>query len=356
MKIRIVLADTDEKYINHFIRAFKIYYFHEVDIVTFSDLTALKKYISSRAYDILLSVASLLPKEAEGKGMILTSEMGIKEINGRPAICKYQKIENLYKGILDAIAEQKSGITYSYETSKESPVIAFTSAAGGVGKTTAALVYTRQLVKKGFQVMYLSLESFSNIDYFLNAEGSSNFSNVLFAVKCGKGNLQMKIESSLKQTYGGVYFFSKPMNPNEIDELDQSEWKEFLDAVRAVGKFHCIVIDLPCANEDTAKKIMPLSDRVLFITDGSDTTTEKTQTLMTCISKYDEVNGADLSTKVSVIQNKCEGPRREIGLPILAELPYIKETRMEKLIMDTLVNAENASLLSIYQPGGQEYV
>lgn len=77
---------------------------------------------------------------------------------------------------------------------------------------------------------------------------------------------------------------------------------------------------------------------------------------MTCISKYDEVNGADLSTKVSVIQNKCEGPRREIGLPILAELPYIKKTRMEKLIMDTLVNAENASLLSIYQPGGQEYV
>ena len=117
MKIRIVLADTDEKYINHFIRAFKIYYFNEVDIVTFSDSTALKKYISSRAYDILLSVASLLPKEAEGKSMILTSEMGIKEMNGRPAICKYQKIENLYKGILDAIAEQKSGITYSYETS-----------------------------------------------------------------------------------------------------------------------------------------------------------------------------------------------------------------------------------------------
>ena len=157
MKIRIVLADTDEKYINHFIRAFKIYYFNEVDIVTFSDSTALKKYISSRAYDILLSIASLLPEEAEGKSMILTSEMGIKEMNGRPAICKYQKIENLYKGILDTIAEQKSGITYSYETSKESPVIAFTSAAGGVGKTTAALVYTRQLVKKGFQVMYLSL-------------------------------------------------------------------------------------------------------------------------------------------------------------------------------------------------------
>ena len=53
MKIRIVLADTDEKYINHFIRAFKIYYFNEVDIVTFSDLTALKKYISSRAYDMM---------------------------------------------------------------------------------------------------------------------------------------------------------------------------------------------------------------------------------------------------------------------------------------------------------------
>lgn len=65
----------------------------------------------------------------------------------------------------------------------------------------------------------------------------------------------MKIESSLKQTYGGVYFFSKPMNPNEIDELDQNEWNEFLDAVRAMGKFHCIVIDLPCANEDTAKKL-----------------------------------------------------------------------------------------------------
>ena len=95
MKIRIVLADTDEKYINHFIRAFKIYYFNEVDIVTFSDLTALKKYISSRAYDILLSVASLLPKEAEGKGMILTSEMGIKEIKQR-----YFSIEGMFYLVL----------------------------------------------------------------------------------------------------------------------------------------------------------------------------------------------------------------------------------------------------------------
>ncbi len=52
----------------------------------------------------------------------------------------------------------------------------------------------------------------------------------------------MKIESSLKQTYGGVYFFSKPMNPNEIDELDQSEWKEFLDAVRAMGSFIVLLL------------------------------------------------------------------------------------------------------------------
>lgn len=90
--------------------------------------------------------------------------------------------------------------------------------------------------------MYLSLESFSNIDYFLNAEGSSNFSNVLFAVKCGKGNLQMKIESSLKQTYGGVYFFSKPMNPNEIDELDQNEWNDFWMLCGQWGSFIVLLL------------------------------------------------------------------------------------------------------------------
>ena len=101
--------------------------------------------------------------------------------------------------------------------------------------------------------MYLSLESFSNIDYFLNAEGSSNFSNVLFAVKCGKGNLQMKIESSLKQTYGGVYFFSKPMNPNEIDELDQNEWNEFLDAFSNVDKV--VVTDVYAASEDVIEGV-----------------------------------------------------------------------------------------------------
>lgn len=356
MKIRLVLADTDEKYINHFIRAFKIYYFNEVDIVTFSDLTALKGYISNSTYDILLAAASLLPEEVVEKSMILTSEIGIKEMNGRPAICKYQKVENLYKGILDAIAEHKSGITYSYEISKESPVIAFTSAAGGVGKTTASLVYARQLVKKGYQVLYLSLESFSNVDYFLNAEGNSNFSNILFAVKCGKGNLQMKIESSLKQAYGGLYFFSKPINPNEISELEQDEWKELLDAVRAMGRFHCVVIDLPCANEDTAKKIMSLSDQILLVIDGTDTVAEKSQMLMTWLRQNDEVNQTDLFTRVNVIQNKYEEPRQEIGVPILAELPFVSDTKMQKLIIDALVNSENTNLLSIYQPGGQDYV
>ena len=63
MKIRIVLADTDEKYINHFIRAFKIYYFNEVDIVTFSDLTALKNIFQAEHMIFCFPLLLCFPKK-----------------------------------------------------------------------------------------------------------------------------------------------------------------------------------------------------------------------------------------------------------------------------------------------------
>ena len=76
-----------------------------------------------------------------------------------------------------------------------------------------------------------------------------------------------------------AFIFSKPMNPNEIDELDQNEWNEFLDAVRAMGSFIVLLLTYRVRMK-IQQKIMPLSDRVLFITDGSDTTTEKHRHLL----------------------------------------------------------------------------
>lgn len=63
MKIRIVLADTDEKYIDHFIRAFKIYYFNEVDIVTFSDSTALKNIFQAEHMIFCFPLRLCFPKK-----------------------------------------------------------------------------------------------------------------------------------------------------------------------------------------------------------------------------------------------------------------------------------------------------
>lgn len=355
MKIRVVLADTDECYISHFMKAIKLFFPNEIDLVAFSQLDSLQKYIDTNVFDVLLlSVTFPEVKTIRGMRIYLVNTKGIKKIEGTPAFCKYQKIDYIYKSILNTLAEEKRDITYSEGSDMMTKVIGFTAAAGGTGKTTVALSYSRMLAAKGFSVLYLPLECFSPLNIYFHDEGDLTMSNVLFAVKCKKGNLQLKIESALRQVYGGVYYLAPPKNPMEITEMNEEEWKELLGAVKSMGKFHAVVMDLPDMLNGITQSVLKSVEKLILVTDEKDVTIAKTQILLDCYRQLDIAQKTNICGKMMAVQNRSQGPRREIGIPVICQLPLITAFQTELQLIDKIVNQSGGeSLLTIYLPGGE---
>lgn len=357
MKIRIVLADTDENYIRHFMETIKKFYFEKVEIISFSKKDAFCTHLESHECDAILAEVSFFELcEKYSNALILSEEKDVREIKGNRALCKYQKIDVLYKGILDFIAEQKTDITYVSATKKESPVIAFTSASGGVGKTTASLVYARQLVQKGYQVLFLSLENYSNTDYYLSGEGEGSFSNVLFAIKCGKGNLQLKVESSLKRTQGGLYYLSQPESPGEFLEMNQEDWEKLFLAVQKMGKYHCIVLDLPVAMDETSRNVLPFVDKIVAVTDGRDIVEDKNQKMILWLQQMKILKESMNEGKLLILRNKSQGVMNRRGKLVTCQLPYVVNAVSENAVIENLSNGKKLDVTSIYQPEGEKYV
>ena len=358
MKIRVVLADTDESYISHFMKAIKLFFANEIDLVAFSQPDSLQKYIDTNVFDVLLQAVTF-PEVTIIRGMriFLVNTKGIKKIEGTPALCKYQKVDHIYKDILNILAEEKSDITYSGSNDMRTKVIGFTAAAGGTGKTTVALSYARMLASKGFSVLYLPLESFSPLNIYFHDEEDLTMSNVLFAVKCKKGNLQLKVESALRQVYGGVYYLAPPKNPMEITEINEGEWKELFDAVKNMGKFHAIVLDLPDLLNGVTRSILKNVWKLILVTDEKEVTIAKTQLMLDCYRQFDFAQKTDICGKMVMVQNRSRGPRREIGVPVICQLPLITGFQTEIQLLDRMVNQTiGPNLLAIYTPGGEEDV
>lgn len=359
MKIRIVLADQDQNYINHFSRAMKIFFFNKVEVVAFSKEEALKRYLAEKAYDVFLAAYAFLQTEnSMGVKIALAEKKEIKEIRGTPAVCKYQKIEQIYREVLNILAETQKEITYSGSQEMDTKIIAFSSAAGGMGKTTVAMAYARNLAEAGYSTLFLSLENFSILDTYFREPGEMGLSNILFALKCGKGNLQLKVESAMRQVYGNIYYLNPAENPSEVSEIEQEEWKVLFREIGAMGKFHCVVLDLPDMFCPVSQSVAASADRIIIVTDGREKTTAKARVMLDWYRRRDDAEKTNTCGKMAAIQNRSDGTRVEFGIPVIAVLPAITSTDNEEKVISLLTthSAGRDLLRKIYRPGGEAHV
>lgn len=54
MKLRLVLADTDEEYLDKFVECVREYYADEIEIASFTEVIELKNYLAAEKVDMVL--------------------------------------------------------------------------------------------------------------------------------------------------------------------------------------------------------------------------------------------------------------------------------------------------------------
>ena len=100
LKIKLVVADSDSNYIRHLSSCVQINYFDRLELSTFSAQENLDDFLQKQECDVLLTTSDFVVSEYRGIRFVLTTEKGVEEVDGIRALCKYQKMEKLYKQIL----------------------------------------------------------------------------------------------------------------------------------------------------------------------------------------------------------------------------------------------------------------
>lgn len=161
MKIRLAMVEQDSNYAKKLINNFQMLYGDKIEVYYFSSYEFFEEYIK----DNLIHIA-LIGEETEidGESMrediswaYLVSGKEIEEYRGKPAVCKYQKVELIYKNVLSLFAEMEQTLLVKGVRGKNK-IMLFISAQGGAGSSALAAAYAVNKAGGGASVIYTTLD------------------------------------------------------------------------------------------------------------------------------------------------------------------------------------------------------
>lgn len=308
MKIKVIIVDRDTNYTEHMLQAFQTRYSDKVEMRVFSDMESFYTNIRDDYADLVLYNCEMQLDVARLPENVVTGcfceQSGIEEIGGVSAICKYQKVDILYKMMLGLFAEKASDMKLK-TSGNLVHVTLFTSVQGGCGTSAAAAAYALKMAGEGKKLFYLNLQKFGSSSLYFTGEGAMSFSDVIYALKSRKSNLLIKIESTLKTDPSGVDFFSDCRNAFDMMELKDDEIASLIQTIGQVGDYEEIVVDLSGDLTDRQLKLMQeYADGIVYVCDGTMTGIRKFEKFCETLRVIEERKEVQIMNKIQLLYNR----------------------------------------------------
>lgn len=310
MRIKAAILDGDKNYVNRLLQYFQIHYSDKLEISVFSDAETLYESIREQQVDILIVDSRMqidkkrLPLEPSFVCARFCDSPDIEELEGIPAICKYQKVDILFKQILSLYADHSSQMKIRNGNSS-ARFLLFCSAQGGGGTSAAAAAYALYAAQTGRKVCYLNMEAFGDAEQYFSGDGSTSFSDAIYALKSRKSNLIMKLESTLKTDGAGIDYFAACRNPYDMRELKDEEIGRLLQGVSQLKEYTEIVIDV--SGELDVRKLFLMqeyADRIICVCDGSSVGNDKFSRFCEVLRIHEERSEKKILQKMSLLYNR----------------------------------------------------
>lgn len=330
IRIKLAILESDYNYLNKIIAVFNSVFYDKLEVISFTDLdTALEVLASSRIDVFIASEDFVIDVEklpARCGFAYFTESKGVDSLYDQRTICKFQKVELIYKEILSLFSE-KSGevIGYKKDGFSSTSILTFVSSGGGCGSSTAAAACATNLSKKEKKVLYLNLEQFGCANLFFTAEGQYDMGDVLYAIKSKKSNLILKLEGTVKQDISGVYFYESFKLPLDVMEIKEEDINKLLDELIISGFYDYIVVDMNLILNPISLLVLKRSNRIVFVTDGTPASEVKNDRVFQTLEILDEQHDGVLMKKASLLYNKVghsfsrQSNQREIS--VLGTIP-----------------------------------
>ncbi len=310
-KLNLVIADSDEEYLNGVVTFLSEKYLTRFKILSFSQKESLMNFISTHTekLDILLISSELYFEEISDLdialvGILSTGRLS-REYNGCEIVLKYQLGENLVKNILNLYSDKTNEIIIT-KGQNETKVVAVYSSSGGSGKTTISYGCSVKSVHHGRKAFYLNLEESASTPLLFGMSSQYNLSHVLYYLKSKNKSLSLKIEGiKVIDQETGVHYFNPPVNHLELLEIEPSEYFDLISHMKDMNQYEAIFVDMPCFIEKRMMAVLDASDTIFYVLNPNQLSKFKLYNFLSELDILDKAYKQKLLSKTVFILNRA---------------------------------------------------
>lgn len=309
-KIKLVLADSDELYLNH-LTNYLMEHVSTLEVFSFSTKESLIKFIGEKSnrIDVIAFTEDLMDGTitvADISAKILLSDGAFSELQDFEIVNKYQKAENFVKDILLIYAEKSGHVEAISSGDKDTKIIGFHSPVGGGGKTVLSLATAHLLSQQGKRVFYLNAEKLNSTVEVLNKGESGSLSDLYLTVKTKGGNIALRIMANkFTEPDSGFSYINPAESSLEINEITPKEFKKLLTEFENLGEFDYVIVDFDSEFSREKAEMLEKCDVIVAPITPELISLTKAKLFAKELGMYDEFR--DLRNKYIYVLNKFVG-------------------------------------------------
>ena len=340
LKLKLGIADSDKVYLDRLTRLLSRKYKNQVETYSFSDGKSISESIRSNRINVLAASPNIEIDQSKIADFCMFAYLvdvkSIAEYKNQKAICKYQKVDQIYKQVLGLYSEKLADkVRYKNSGVEKSSISLFVSGYERAGATTMAAAYATRLAGLGKKTLFLNLKQFGSSEKIFSAPGEYTFTDAIFAVKSKKANITLKLESIVKQSNSGVFFYDSCKNVLDYTEVKADELRMLLDEIRSSFGYEHIVIVSDFYFSDKTIFLMEYADEIILVSDSNTISGPQMIKRKEAIINIEKRKSISITDKMRIILNKTKylnTIRSEI--PVIATQAELKTAGQAELVKE----------------------
>lgn len=346
MKLKVGLLDTDEFFVSRLVSALNEYKKEEFVIYPFPSFDKARIAAKTMGLHVLLVEEGLeIDPSLLACPYIYISEQNSadfpKEDGGKKRICKYRSITDWYSLLCSFCSVNPTSTEGGEETdtgTKQMKLCLFISGGGGAGSSTAAAAFALHLAKKGKPVVYLNFENFPSTDLFFEGTANYDMSDLIFAVRSHKYEMETLVKHAICRDESGVQFIHPCPITSDRFSLSGEEIIQICQQVFEGSNQATLVVDMNV--DGTESFILPFlyAQKTVIVSNGKWHTNQKTEQLLDSLPFLCNLTAFEVAQKVLLLYNQFHPNGGQLlELPELGKLGGIHEveakTEKERLFL-----------------------
>lgn len=267
-KPRIIIADTDAGYIFPLQLKFAEEFFDKVEIEIITDREYFDKLFSVPQQAAILIVSEALYDLSLQRHTIsntfLMMEQEEEESTADLNICRLYKYTSIKEIFGEIIGKSSDALNIAKSQKKEPQIVLFTSANGGVGKTTLALGVSVCLTRSYKRVLYINADRLQTFQHLLENPTAISAADVYAKLSNTSANGYNEVKHVIRnEAFSYLPAFKASLMSVG---LQYEVFERIATAAKQSGDYDFIVVDSDVTFDEYKATMLSVADKVVVVT------------------------------------------------------------------------------------------